>query len=354
MRTIHSFCFLLCTCCILHFSTAQVIRHVPGDYATIQAAVDAAGYGDTILVAQGTYIENIRIQGNNKIVTLASNFILSGDTNDINNTIIDASQPQNPNFGMGIYLKNMDSTLMPSIIGFTITGGTGYYKTYGGGIYASSALPVISHNHIYDCSVTGTQPCGAGIYIGNSSDSVTVCLIDHNFIRNCYQNATANTLVLHGAGIHIFESNVLIEENEISYNVLNGNTTIKGGGAGICITYGTPAPFNWNATIRNNTITHNVFESWDASGAGICLDDLYGRGVFLVEGNTISNNECKSLGSGGDAKGAGIYVYNPASGLVITGNVISNNKAITGPGGSEKFAGGIYIEADMPFAGLLE
>ena len=36
---------------------------VPGDYATIQAAVDAASDGDTISVKRGTYGENVVIDG---------------------------------------------------------------------------------------------------------------------------------------------------------------------------------------------------------------------------------------------------------------------------------------------------
>ena len=41
--------------------------NVPGDYATIQAAINAAAAGDTILVQSGTYNENVDV---NKQLTL--------------------------------------------------------------------------------------------------------------------------------------------------------------------------------------------------------------------------------------------------------------------------------------------
>jgi len=44
--------------------------HVPADYGTIQEAIDAAVGGDTVLVAPGTYVENIDFLG--KAITLKS------------------------------------------------------------------------------------------------------------------------------------------------------------------------------------------------------------------------------------------------------------------------------------------
>ncbi len=69
----------------------QDTLHVPADYTTIQAAIDAALNGDIVLVAEDTYYENINFKG--KAITVASHFLIDGDKTHIENTIIDGSQP---------------------------------------------------------------------------------------------------------------------------------------------------------------------------------------------------------------------------------------------------------------------
>jgi hypothetical protein len=60
--------------------------NVPGDFASIQAAHDAASSGDTILVASGTYVGQITIT---KAITLASHFLPTDDEGFIATTILD-------------------------------------------------------------------------------------------------------------------------------------------------------------------------------------------------------------------------------------------------------------------------
>ena len=67
-------------------STQARIINVPEDQETIQAGIDASEDGDTVLVQPGEYFENISYD--QKVITLASLFLLNGDKAYIDSTII--------------------------------------------------------------------------------------------------------------------------------------------------------------------------------------------------------------------------------------------------------------------------
>ena len=177
---------------------SATIIHVPGQYVTIQAGVDAASYGDTVLVAPGVYMENVLVDSVS--IYLASNYLLSHDTLDIANTIIDGDSS-----GTVVRLENSeDSTAI--ICGFTIRRG---FSSDGGGISCISSSPKICHNII----IYNTGPrynYGAGIYIAGSHP-----IIEDNIIANNSAN--------HGGGIDIGnQSNPLIFRNIIYRNSAGG------------------------------------------------------------------------------------------------------------------------------------
>src|SRR3990167_2016782 len=70
---------------VFYQSVQAATRIVPDDYPTIQAAIDAASPGDTIIVRPGTYFENLTL---NKSVVLTAEFYDPADPTR-NTTIID-------------------------------------------------------------------------------------------------------------------------------------------------------------------------------------------------------------------------------------------------------------------------
>ena len=79
------------------FLFAQSIVLVPDDYAKIQDAINESAPGDTIIVAPGTYFENINFKG--KDIYLTSNFYFDKDTSFITTTILDGSNHTDPDTG---------------------------------------------------------------------------------------------------------------------------------------------------------------------------------------------------------------------------------------------------------------
>ena len=136
--------------------------NVPGDSATIQAAIADAGTvnGDEIVVAAGTYVENIDFLG--KAITLRS---ASGDPAD---TIIDGG-------GSGRAVTcDSGETSATVLDGFTITDGSANYG--GGGMHNDSSSPTVIH-----CTFSGnTGTYGGGMYNWDSSPTVSNCTFSGN------------------------------------------------------------------------------------------------------------------------------------------------------------------------------
>src|SRR5215813_10443901 len=107
---------------------AATIR-VPANMPTIQAAIDAAASGDTVLVSPGTYVEQIDFRG--KAITVASE---SGPAT----TTINAN-------GAGSVVTFRSGESRSSLLtGFTVTGGSNLYG--GAGVLVSGSSPTIRGN----------------------------------------------------------------------------------------------------------------------------------------------------------------------------------------------------------------
>jgi len=165
----------LCYSLILFISfLSATIINVPGDYQAIQAGINASDDGDTVLIAQGIYFENLILQ---KEIVLASNAIYDDLDSDfhnnenINETIISGPpEPDDPNKGSCLVIRYGD--IEPTIFGLTFQDGLGTTMSVsdcgvfsnersGGAILIYEAYPTIVYNRFLNNG--GGENTGGGV-----------------------------------------------------------------------------------------------------------------------------------------------------------------------------------------------
>ena len=207
-------------------------------YRTIQHGIDLSYSGDTILVYEGTYQENLVVYG--KTLFLTSNYLFTGDIDDVYNTILDGRQTAS--------VVVIDGAGRPTINGFTIRNGSNWF---GGGILSNYSNPLISNNIIFNNSGEGA---GGGIS----------CLFGQPIISN---NHIDNNQSGSGGGIYGFYCDRLIVRN----NIIRENSASNAGGI-------YASNIGSESVIRNNLITGNH-----------CL--IYGGGLSIFgNGGPVINN----------------------------------------------------------------
>jgi len=141
---------ILSTLALLSIAATQAYsgtRLVPGDYATIQQAIEDSNDADVVIVEPGTYSENINFLGKNIVVTGTE----PNDPAVVATTIINGKGA-----GSVVTFENGESP-EAVLTGFTITGGFGTVNEsfgtpiiWGAGIYCNNASPTIKGNVIVD------------------------------------------------------------------------------------------------------------------------------------------------------------------------------------------------------------
>ena len=262
---------------------AQDTLQVPSEYSTIQLAINASTDGDMVLVAPGTYFENIDFKGRSIVVT--SHFILNNNLDYIKNTIIDANNPNNPDSASCVsFHSGEDSTAV--IQGFTITGGTGtkwvdpnnpgFTWRGGGGVFTFMSSPTIKMNIIINNNVTntsgvdGAQGGGTLSYNGNPQILNNIIMLNEarygaGIVIDYSGGVIKNNIIYKNSGGQDYggggfwsigngSSPIIVENNHIVENSVSGSGTYGGKGGAMFIWMG-------NVIVRNNIIWGNTQSS---------------------------------------------------------------------------------------------
>ncbi len=280
----------------------------PGCYTTIGEAVAVAMPNSTILVAQGTYAEDVEIT---KPVTLIGA-----------NAVINASNQNN-----GIYIDGMGNPGLRNVVvtGFTVKGAD-----YEGILVTNATSVTVEDNQVLDNDVKFSGGSCSGLNTAEPFDTMEgndcgqgIHLIDVN-----HSTVAGNTVTNNAGGI------LLSDETGPTFDNLIVGNTVEDNAEDCGITLASHTPYNPDATspfgVFDNTIADNVSNANGTSGGG-------GAGVGLfspitdgrVSGNVVTGNKLTNNGH----PGVSLHAHGPNMDLndnVITENWISGNGEDTG------------------------
>ncbi len=271
---------LVAAFCLAGPAFAAVIN-VPGDYPTIQEALDNASNGDLIKVDKGTYIENIDFLG--KAVTVRSvwgPYQTTIDGGDLGPVATFTSKE-----GPGSVLD-----------GFTLTNGNGKLTTLlaiaGGGIYCKEASPTLFNLLILD----NEAEQGGGVYSSEGNPTLEEVTIENNYALAA------------GGGLFVFSGELELRSCRIA-----GNRTDLADGGGI-YAYGA------KIGILDSQILDNESSFWGGGVVGVFGADLF------VTNSVIARNTAA-------VSGGGIGIFNSGT-LSVVNTTFYGNTAVQGYGGA--------------------
>jgi hypothetical protein len=272
--------------------------YVPGDAPTIQAGIDSASVGDTVLVASGRYAgpDNTNLDFGGKDLVLLSEagatatFIdcenesntrglrfISGETSA---TVVDGFTFENGNKGTGAGIFCTFSS--PTITNCAFRNNRSTFQ--GGGFYCSEgSSPVIIHCIFADNTAAYD---GGGAYTSSSTASFSDCVFENNEVWE---------YMSWGGGLHSYES-----LTTVSNCIFINNEAYLGGGL-FCL-LGPP--------------THIMECIFTANAA------YQGGGLLCTSSGAISVDDCTFSGNMASNAGAGLSVLNFAE-LDVSNTIVA-------------------------------
>jgi hypothetical protein len=335
----------------LFFALAPAARavncNVPSvSYGTIQAAIND-GSCDTIIVASGTYAENLSITRNVTINGAGSS------------TIIDAGDT-----GRGITIDGSDITVY--LNNLRVTNGDATAEStkarFGGGILVTGGATLYGDYLYVDDNVASTAALtgfGGGIAVDPGTATISNSVINNNFASQRASTFTGNG---EGGGIYVTGTNgssaftmtySQIMTNTANYRAGTGSSPLATGGGLFQNGGSTPVTIN----LSYNTWRGNVARGANSAGCSSCSTTAFLNGsggaiavgvststaILNVTNDSFYNNSANAsdddYGASETATGGAIALISTNTAGVITGTVknatIVGNYAKAGSGTGE-------------------
>ncbi|CAE7257296.1 grlR [Symbiodinium necroappetens] len=347
---------------VSHGGIILVDDDMPADFSTIQAAIDAATDGQIIIVAPGTYTENLFINGKSLEITSTD----PTDPTVVAMTVIDAGGA-----GNGIIFISPDGTHSTDISGMTVRNGAAFSgagiacsnvtlrlfdmviencvsTSFGGGFFSS----VGSNVSMFDCRFDSCEaPMGGGLLV-NDSDLV---IADSTFAGGIATDEGGAMSIVNTSTAIIqscdFENNdafvggaIFVSEDSMASAILCDFLENNAFGAGGAVRYETGVPvLDAPITIENSVFTSNTASSGGAvSFSGEAAPEITGCGFTgnssTSGGGAVSNtlgastviSGCTFMSNTAPGDGGGAIDNFDAGGVRVTGCSFTLNGAFRG------------------------
>jgi hypothetical protein len=278
---------------------AATITIGPGagyDFNAIQAGIDAAVDGDTVLVAPGEYVITEPVTFRGKAITVQSEV-------GREETTIRMDTPADANRGSVVIFEN-NETATSILDGFTITGGIGLRLW-------------IPEKSEFDW-------IGGGIAFNASSGTVRNCAI----VQNKPKYSGGGVVAPFGSSLNLV--NCLVAGNTAAY------------GGGIACSYGSTVTMT-DCIVRDNSVGNDggglicVFDN-----ASLVMNNCYiaknysggvGGGVSCLHNASVTMTHCAIAGNTGYNGAAGILIYDQSPATVSNCTIARNRAFAVGGGG---------------------
>ncbi|WP_229390657.1 NosD domain-containing protein [Methanosarcina sp. DH2] len=266
----------------------------PGD--SIQAAVNNASSGDVIIVAPGTYTENIIINKNDLTIR-------SGAGNPAN-TIISANNP-------GVSVISIQNGNNVTIEGFKITGaGTNTSGVYLTGSNYCTIEDNVLYNNYLGIRISGSR--GNRLSENTVNLSASHGIVMENTTGSIIENNDVNSSGIYGIYLYYADSNNLTS-NTMFNNTNNGINLVFSSGNTVSgnTVFDDTLSLNTHSIFLNNSHNNNL-QSNTVSNCDYGIAMRYSNNNNLVNNNAYNNNR-------------GIYLTLTSSINTLSGNQANSN-----------------------------